>query len=173
MNRLDFLGLNSNEAACVLLYLMAALWVLNLAARRVYARVGLIIMEAVLVVLVARTMSRGAVVALVCGLVYMWFKWHGLAVRAMAAGCSAANWVSCSLVWRLLLLLSSPGLWARSAPAYVVQDASIGNRLALWKGAVKLIATAPLGGWGYTRTGASYMNWFGSVLKVQQKGDSW
>ena len=51
----------------------------------------------------------------------------------------------------------------RSAPAYVAQDASIGNRFALWQGAVKLIATAPLGGWGYLNTGASYMNWFQGV----------
>jgi len=177
MNRLDFLGLNANEAACALLYVMAVVWVLNLAARRVYAKVGLITMEAVLVVLVARTMSRGAVVTLVCALACVW--WVGKKGSTGISACASSQrlklfdirhrqkclcyFFSYSPVWRLLLLLSSPGLWARSSPAYVAQDASIGNRFELWKGAVKLIATAPLRGWGYTHTGASYMNWFQGV----------
>jgi len=177
MNRLDFLGLNSNEAACALLYLTAVLWVLNFSARRIPARIGLIIAEAVLVVLVARTMSRGAVVTLVGALACVW--WLGKKGGTGISACAKPQrgklfdirhrqeclcyFFSYSPVWRLLLLLSSPGLWARAAPGFVAHDASIGNRLELWRGAVKLIATAPWGGWGYTRTGASYMNWFQGV----------
>jgi len=193
MSRFDFSGINSNEAACVLLYVIAVVWVLNISARRIAAKSVLIIAEAVLVILVAATMSRGAVVALIGGLAcvrYLLGKqeliaearkgenaektvsipklFRALALPRFRDGSVShwrmvLNWFSYSLLWRLLLLLSSPGLWTRSSPAYVAQDASIGNRLALWKGAVKLIAAAPLGGWGYTRTGASYMNWFQGV----------
>jgi len=184
MNRLDFIGLNSNEAACALLYVIAVLWVLNFAAKRIAAKVVLIIAEGFLVVLVAKTMSRGAVVALIGGLVCLWYWGRrarpsstdtlvcasshnpqkcGTDKSVCATLCRILRWFSYSPLWRLLLLLSSPGLWVRSSPAYVAQDASIGNRFELWKGAVKLIATEPLRGWGYTRTGASYMNWFQGV----------
>gem|GEM_PF-3483254 len=173
MNRLDFLGLNANQAACVLLYLIAVLWVLNFAARRAWVKSVLIVIEAALVVALAATMSRGGAVVLVCGAVYVRFSKVGRSLRLSRDPASAyrdgapyhkiLHWFSYSPLWRVALLLTSPGLWLRSAPSYVAQDASIGNRFELWKGAVKLIATSPLRGWGYYNTGASYMNWFQGV----------
>jgi hypothetical protein len=66
-------------------------------------------------------------------------------------------------LWRVALVLCYPGVWGRSAPGYIIRDASIGNRFELWKGAAKLIFTSPLGGWGFDDTGAAYMNWFQAV----------
>ena len=176
MNRLDFLGLNSNQAACVLLYLIAVSWVLNFATSRAWIKIVLIVIETALVIALAATMSRGGVVVLVCAAVYVWWlykRWErrsperqaGLVPGAPGKQTwqSALRWLSHSPLWRVALLLTSPGLWARSAPGYVAQDASIGNRFELWKGAVKLISTSPLRGWGYYNTGASYMNWFQGV----------
>ena len=168
MNRLSFLGLNSNEAACVLLYLIAVIWVLNFSSRRFYAKIILMVIEAAFVIALATTMSRGGVVALICAL--RCSKSLNLAAAHRdGAPClkqtwqSALHWFSYSPVWRVLLLLTSPGLWLRSTPGFIAQDASIGNRFELWKGAVKLIVTAPLRGWGYYNTGASYMNWLQGV----------
>jgi hypothetical protein len=63
----------------------------------------------------------------------------------------------------LLLLLGNPGLWVRSTPGYIAHDDSIGNRFELWRGAVKLITSSPLSGWGYYNTGSSHMNWFQGI----------
>ena len=173
MKRLDFLGLNSNQAACVLLYLIAVLWVLHLSSKRAWIKIVLIITEVVLIVALAATMSRGGVVVLVCVVVYLRSSKVGRSLRLSRNIGTAhrdgspyqriANWLSHSPIWRVLLLLTSPGLWMRSSPGYVAQDASIGNRLELWKGGAKLIADAPLHGWGYYNTGASFMNWFQNV----------
>jgi len=191
MNRFDFLGLNANQAACVLLYGIAALWVLNFSVRRLRVKMVFMAMEAALIVAVGMTLSRGGVVTLIVGLGCVWylrgrqggfgfpvgvFKKRGSVVAQTAslpdrpnvigvkAGWQPAlRWLFHSPVWRVALVLCNPGLWGRSAPGYIVQDASIGNRLELWKGAAKLIFTSPLGGWGFDNTGAAYMNWFQSV----------
>jgi len=160
----------------VLLYAIAVLWVLNFSTKRLWLKVVLVAVEALLIVAVSMTMSRGGVVVLVCAAVFMrWvYKRHAMDKAAVSEfrgrrptvrqpSYRVFRWFSCSPLWRVALVLCNPGMWGRSAPGYVVQDASIGNRFELWKGAAKLISTSPLGGWGFDNTGAAYMNWFQSV----------
>jgi len=73
MSRLDFLGLNANQATCVLLYGIAALWVLHFSARCLRVKVVLLAMEAALIVTVGMTQSRGGVVTLIAGSVCVWY----------------------------------------------------------------------------------------------------
>jgi len=40
------------------------------------------------------------------------------------------------------------------------EDGSVVNRLALWRGGMKMIAAAPLVGWGAGESGRAYMNWY-------------
>jgi len=72
IERFSFAGLNANESACVILYMVTALWVFAHIAKSHAAKISLIIMEACLLLLVAKTMSRGGVVALACNSVYFW-----------------------------------------------------------------------------------------------------
>jgi len=178
MSRFDFLGLNANQAACVLLYGIAVLWVLHFSIRRLHVKMVLLAMEAALIVAVGMTLSRGGVVTLIVGLGCVWYLRVGRTVTVSRSQIAAQpeaspyhertwqrvlRWFSNSPVWRVALVLCNPGLWGRSAPSYIIQDASIGNRFELWKGAAKLIFTSPLGGWGFDNTGAAYMNWFQDV----------
>ena len=123
MNRFDFLGLNANQAACVLLYGIAVVWVLNFAAKRAYVKTALIVIEIALLVALGATLSRGGVVVLVCAAVYVWWlyraglrKWQvaqtAKSADSEAAGLkrdgkqtwqSALRWLSYSPLWRVAL----------------------------------------------------------------------
>ncbi len=47
----------------------------------------------------------------------------------------------------------------RFSPEYGAQDASIGNRLLIWKHVPSMIADAP-GGWGVGNSGKAFMTWY-------------
>jgi len=121
---------------------------------------GLLVIEIVLAAGVSATLSRGAILVLLCTGVCM----HRLSKRHIATKkqheSRLINWILFNPTWRIVLLFCNPGLWKRTMPTYVAQDASIFNRFELWKGALKLFTSTPLGGLGYKNTGVAYMNWF-------------
>lgn len=51
------------------------------------------------------------------------------------------------------------GLSSRIAASSPERDASVGNRLEIWRRAPRMIADAP-GGWGCGQSGNAYMNWY-------------
>jgi len=163
MERLNLLGLNPNESACFILYIISILWFLYLVIKPFCVRVGLLFIEIVLIIGISATLSRGAILVLICmGLCLNKLnKWNDPAEKQHTS--RFMNWILYSSVWRIVLVFCNPDLWMRTVPAYVAKDASILNRFELWRGALKLISSAPLRGWGYHNTGASYMNWFQKV----------
>ncbi len=112
--------------------------------------------------LLAKTYSRGAVVA--WGLASLFGVIAGRGWRVPAE----------RLVWasRLAILagmmFAAGFAWSRTADMKEVgsvnvdarEDGSVVNRLALWRGGLKMIAAAPLTGWGGGESGRVYMNWF-------------
>ncbi|CAN5913130.1 hypothetical protein BH11VER1_BH11VER1_27780 [soil metagenome] len=52
------------------------------------------------------------------------------------------------------------GFAGRTNPTFVTQDASVGNRLTLWRGGLQMIAASPWRGWGRGESGAIYEEYF-------------
>lgn len=50
--------------------------------------------------------------------------------------------------------------------APTTEDGSVMNRLALWRGGLEMMAAAPLRGWGAGGSGRAYMNWFQDVNRT-------
>lgn len=163
MERLTVLGLNPNESACLILYLVSTIWILYLIALPLYLKLGLVAVEILLVVGLSATQSRGAAVVLLCTGLCAYRLPKGVGAEGKQSTSRWLNLIFYNPIWRLVLLLCNPGLWSRTVPTYVVHDASIYNRFELWKGALKLLSSAPWHGWGYKNTGAAYMNWFQAV----------
>jgi len=119
----------------------------------------------------ARTYSRGALVALVIGAVtwggMAWWRSRRASVRGNPAntrppvgpalGASAAPWLGRGLL--LAICLAVTGFHSRMAPEHLVEDRSSLNRLVLWRGGAELVAASPLRGWGWGQSGASFMHW--------------
>lgn len=55
----------------------------------------------------------------------------------------------------------------QSAEEPATEDGSVVNRLAIWRGGLKMIAAAPLTGWGAGESGRAYMNWFQDIDRHQ------
>jgi len=197
IERFSFAGLNPNESACVILYIVSTLWVLENFIKQDIIKVPLIIIEIGLILLIAKTMSRGAAITLLCNSISIWLihkksKWqknskpnnigilgtrrhhfiyteedsiffHANIIFQVGFLGKIIDFIIYNPVWRMVLLLCNFGLLHRSAPSYVIQDASIFNRFELWRGSLKLIADKPITGWGYGNTGAAYMNWIQNI----------
>ena len=110
--------------------------------------------------LLAKTYSRGAVVA--WGLAWLF----GVAAsRGWRVPAERLVWAARVVVLAVMMLAIGFG-WSRAAgikqsgEATVIEDGSVVNRLALWRGGLKMIAAAPLTGWGAGESGRAYMNWF-------------
>ena len=130
--------------------------------------------------LLAKTYSRGAVVA--WGVAWLFGV---IASRGWRDPAQRTLWTARFVVLAVMMLAVGFG-WSRSADVgYVTlrgtsasdgptqskitekkdpqEDGSVVNRLALWCGGLKMIAAAPLTGWGAGESGRAYMNWFQDV----------
>lgn len=48
----------------------------------------------------------------------------------------------------------------RISPEYINNDGSTSGRIALWMGGLKMVAQAPVYGWGVDKSGEEYINWY-------------
>lgn len=118
---------------------------------------GILAAELVLWFLLCKTYSRGALLAAGAAgglFIVLQYRRHG---RFPGLGFSAMRLIAIGLT-----------LWAtefffRIDPRFVSQDASAGNRLALWKGGLQMIAESPWRGWGVDQSGSNFMHWFQSL----------
>jgi hypothetical protein len=153
-------------------------------------RWAILAVEAGGLLLLARTYSRGAVMA--WGLAWLF----GVVVsRAWRNPAQRLLWAA--RVGTLIMMLLAAGFgWSRavamgaeatshgvsasdgsilgrtvrteqSSEAPVTEDGSILNRLSLWRGGLEMIAAAPLHGWGAGESGRAYMNWFQNVDRTE------
>jgi len=105
--------------------------------------------------LLAKTYSRGGLVAAVAGMLFF-FGLHG------------ASYTGWTLVLRNLItrvavvavICIAVGFAPRLSPAYAMQDNSVLNRLEMWKGAMTMMHDSPLHGWGKGLGGVAYVNWY-------------
>ena len=152
---------NPNKAAAVLAFILILLLGTLLRAPR--GRVALLRDRIGMGVLVAtaaavgyclvHTFSRGGVVAFLLGVPILFIgSWKGphkfrrwwpiLFVALLMAGTAA--WIGFA------------GRVARSSPA---SDASVDNRLAIWRNVPSMMVDAP-GGWGHGSAGEAFMSWY-------------
>ena len=124
----------------------------------------LVVAELVLWFLVFKTYSRGALMALgfAGGAYILWSASLDFERRVWAAivGSRASQGLFMVRIAGIGALLWATEFLSRIEPLFISQDASAGNRLALWKGGVQMIAASPLRGWGAGQAGRGFAHWF-------------
>jgi hypothetical protein len=140
--------------------------------------------------LLARTYSRGAMVA--WGLAWLFGlavsrAWRNPAQRllwAARAGALTVMLLAAGFGWSRMVkkgtettlhgvaasdgsTLGQMGRIKQSSEATTMEDGSIMNRLALWRGGLEMITAAPWRGWGAGESGRAYMNWFQGVDRTE------
>lgn len=119
-------------------------------------RVVLFLGEVSLYFLLAKTYSRGALVAL------------GIAGSLFIVALGWANFKKNRWWWAMRLIscggfVLCTGFFNRLEPIQLTTDRAITNRLDLWRGGVAMLTASPLQGWGAGESGRAYMNWFQTV----------
>lgn len=110
------------------------------------------------------TGSRGAAVAAGSGVV-LWEVFRRL--RSERSWRRSASWVGLRLLFCCIgfAVFSFGG---RIAPAYLAQDASIGNRWLLWAGGAALCEGSPWHGWGTGESGHLFTQWLQPLDRPQE-----
>jgi hypothetical protein len=105
--------------------------------------------------LLAKTYSRGGLVAAVSALLFfcMLLGSTGMGLTRIARHIAFR-------FMAIVILCLSAGFAGRMSPGYIVQDASVLNRLELWQGALAMVGDSPFRGWGAGFGGMAYSNWY-------------
>lgn len=123
--------------------------------RRLLAFAVLLAVEILLWAVLAKTYSRGALVAagisFVCCNAFMLFRTES---KCRILGIALAKAVAVSAI------LLYTGFANRISPEYINNDGSTSGRIALWTGGLKMVAQAPVYGWGVDKSGEEYINWY-------------
>lgn len=142
---------NPNKTAALIGCLMAASWLLIRIRRGgfAFALTAFALLGACLI----QTYSRGGVVAAIAGqsVVLAWRArpWpKGRALATMAVVLALMGYASWDGVGATRRFAQSP-----------TADRSIGNRLAIWRAAPRMMVDAP-SGWGWGRAGWAYTQWY-------------
>ena len=161
--RWDFGLDNPNKAAAILACLLILLLGLSLQSAKTgqtffdtfrrWIRWCCGALAAVVGFALVHTFSRGGLVAFLAGAAI-------LLVGSWKEKCKLRRWIPALLA---ALVIAGVALWtgfagrmARSAPS---ADASVGNRLAIWRSVPAMMVDAP-GGWGHGNAGDAYMGWY-------------
>jgi hypothetical protein len=99
------------------------------------------------------TYSRGGLVAATAAFAYLAFR-HRKSSRPRARLVATV-----AILLVAIGILAGTGLATRSVDPITSGDASVGNRLTLWKGALAMAADRPFG-FGKGNSGHAYMQWF-------------
>ena len=103
----------------------------------------------------AKTYSRGALVAAgICFVSCNAFMLLRTESKCRILGIALAKAVAVSAI------LLYTGFANRISPEYIGNDGSTSGRIALWTGGLKMVAQAPVCGWGVDKSGEEYINWY-------------
>lgn len=123
--------------------------------RRLLAFAVLLAVEISLWFVLAKTYSRGALVAagfcFVCCNAFMLSRSES---KCRILGIALAKAIAVSAI------LLYTGFANRISPEYIGNDGSTSGRIALWTGGLKMVAQAPVCGWGVDKSGEEYINWY-------------
>ncbi|WOO42399.1 O-antigen ligase family protein [Rubellicoccus peritrichatus] len=123
-----------------------------------YLGISLLLVQTAGLFLLAKTYSRGALVAWIVTTVIL------LLLSLVRFGGRRIVWAHfVGLLFVMVLMLWATDFISRADPRFVSQDASATNRLVLWQGGAQMIAAAPLSGWGIDQSGSGFMNWYQDV----------
>jgi hypothetical protein len=104
----------------------------------------------------AKTYSRGGVVA-VLGVLVCFFAFSRQDVFGKVWRRALNVIVRAALFLAICLIIGFAG---RMSPGHLAQDASVSNRLELWRGALAMAWDSPFAGWGFKQGGMAYVNWY-------------
>lgn len=138
MDRLSWWGMDPNETG----YVFLCAWMIAtgsaIALRSSAVRWAALAVSATLLVLMGLTASRGAFLAVIVfsilALSKTWWA-MGRPWRLAAIGFACAT----------VVVAGATGIWARSRPAAVMQDVSIGSRIDQWKAGARIMAATSHG----------------------------
>lgn len=123
--------------------------------RRLLAFAVLFAVEILLWAVLAKTYSRGALVAAgICFICCNAFMFSRSESKCRILGIALAKAVAVSAI------LLYTGFANRISPEYINNDGSTSGRIALWTGGLKMVAQAPVCGWGSDKSGEEYINWY-------------
>lgn len=123
--------------------------------RRLLAFAVLSAVEILLWAVLAKTYSRGALVAAgICFICCNAFMFSRSESKFRILGIALAKAVAVSAI------LLYTGFANRISPEYIGNDGSTSGRIALWTGGLKMVAQAPVCGWGSDKSGEEYINWY-------------
>ncbi len=149
---------NPNKAAVIFVCLLPLLWIAWDAGWRrarpvVWVLAGLLMLTAWSALCL--TYSRGGLVAAVVAFLYV-----GLRQWRSGGRLPRTRWVAAGVLAVLAAgIVVGTGLGGRTVNPLAEADASVGNRLVLWRSALQMAADRPLG-FGAGRSGAAYMEWY-------------
>lgn len=152
---------NPNMTAAVIAEVAVLFLVLGGRLRGVL-RAFLAVLVAGSAVALAATGSRGGLVAFLVG--------AGIASVAALRG---RRWSRCGVAAVLLPLVALAvaaevfGLGGRIGNAVRGRDASVGNRLVIWRTVPRMMADAP-DGWGVGNSGQAFMNWYQPLDRTER-----
>lgn len=123
--------------------------------RRRFAFAVLLAVEISLWFVLAKTYSRGALVAAgICFICCNAFMLSRTESKCRILGIALTKTVAVSAI------LLYTGFSNRISPEYIGNDGSTSGRIALWTGGLKMVAQAPVCGWGVDKSGEEYINWY-------------
>ena len=123
--------------------------------RRRFAFAVLFAVEISLWFVLAKTYSRGALVAAgICFVSCNAFMFFRTESKCRILGIALTKTVAVSAI------LLYTGFANRISPEYIGNDGSTSGRIALWTGGLKMVAQAPVCGWGVDKSGEEYINWY-------------
>ena len=137
---------NPNKAAVLLGSLALVLTVAAFRLKRRGARVAGGVVSALCWGGLLLTFSRGALVAFGVGLL--------LVLPAIVRRSAGRR------IWLVLLMGMTLALAAFACRGRFLSDASVGNRLEIWRAVPQMVADAVLTGWGLGNAGDAYMGWY-------------
>ena len=144
---------NPNKAAAVLAFLLLVLLALAVRARREWAGWCWSALAAAVGYGLAHTFSRGGLTAFLAGAFILLI---GLRKKL----CAGRRWLSVVLAACALMGAAAwTGFAGRVANSSPAADASVGNRLAIWRNVPQMMVDAP-GGWGHGAAGDAFMGWY-------------
>jgi len=129
-------------------------------SKRSIAYFSLLATEAIGFYLLARTYSRGGLVALLIA-----GCWVAIAEDVVHIRARRSIWLGRGLV--LGAVIFGTGFSTRLDFSLMATDGAVLNRLELWRTGLDMLAAAPWHGWGAGEAGRAFMNWFQPIHRTE------